>query len=165
MQTNGFLFCPDMKRLKVKAMRESRRRPIKDNLYDLGGYQKTDFKLLGSGCTTCGEKHFPQRSICPNCSTRHLNKIFLSSYGTILTYTIVRQTSPLWKGPVPYIIAVVRLDDGVEITSHLIECNLEKVTIGLRVRVVPGKLRETDDGEEIIVHMFEIMEGGRLCAK
>jgi len=94
-----------------------------------------------------------------------LNKVYLSSSGTILTYTIVRQTSPLWKGPVPYIIAAVRLDDGVEITSHLIECNPEKVAIGARVRVVPGKLRETDEGEEIIAHMFKIMEGDRLCAK
>ncbi|RJQ75217.1 MAG: Zn-ribbon domain-containing OB-fold protein [Desulfobacteraceae bacterium] len=138
-------------------MNEKRSLPVKENLFEFGRDGTGDIKLLGSRCIACGEKHFPQKSICPNCSGRRLNKIYLSESGAIVTYTVVRQASPLWRGRVPYVIAVVKLDDGTEISSHLVGCNPETIRIGARVRVVAGKLRENDDGDDIIAHMFEII--------
>lgn len=114
-----------------------------------------DLKLLGSFCTSCGEKHFPKKSICPCCSSRELEQVILSDQGTIETYTVVRQAPPNWMGTVPYIIVAVVLDDGVRVTSHLIECDPQVVKIGARVKVVAAKLRDGDDGKQIMVHMFK----------
>lgn len=138
-------------------MDQKERKAVKENLYQFSHPDMSDLKLLGSECLNCREKYFQIKPICPNCSMRNLKKILLSDTGRIETYTIVRQTNTGWRGPVPYIIAVVKLDDGVEVTSHLIECEQEDIKIGARVVVVAGKLRERKDGTEVIAHMFKLI--------
>lgn len=136
-------------------MQDQQTIPVQQGLYDFISADMSDLKLLGSACQDCGEKHFPPKAICPHCSSRQLEKVFLSATGTIDTFTVVRQASPLWRGPVPYIIVIVMLDDGVKVTSHLIECDPEKVIIGGRVEVTAGKLRDDEDGRAVTAHMFK----------
>ncbi len=136
-------------------MEAAKKIPVKQDLYSFEREDMRDLKLLGSFCTSCGEKHFPQKSICPHCSSQELEQFFLSDQGAIETYTVVRQTPPNWQGSVPYIIVAVRLDDGVGVTSHLVECDPQEVKIGARVKVVAAKLRDGEDGSEIMVHMFK----------
>jgi uncharacterized OB-fold protein len=51
-----------------------------------------------------------------------------------VTYTVVwRPQTPAFE--VPYVIAIVRLDEGVEMLTNLIDVEPEQVTIGARVRV------------------------------
>lgn len=132
--------------------------PVKPDLYVFEQEDMSDLRLLGSRCTGCGERHFPQKAICPACSSRKLERVFLSERGTIETYTVVRQAPPNWQGPVPYVIAAVRLDDGATVTSHLVDCEPEALRIGARVKVVAAKLREADDGSRIMAHMFQMTE-------
>ncbi len=131
---------------------------MKEEFYEFPGGDTDDLRLVGSQCLDCGERHFPEKLCCPNCSSRQLDKVILSETGVIDTYTVVRQTAPTWKGPVPYIIVAVMLDDGVKVTSHLIDCDPEQVKIGSRVKTVAGKLREDEEGNEIIAHMFKIID-------
>ena len=51
--------------------------------------------------------------------------------GGIYTFSISRRV-----GPVVYAIAYVRLDDGVTMMSNIVDCDLDEVRIGQRVRVV-----------------------------
>lgn len=51
-----------------------------------------------------------------------------------MTFTVVwRPQTPAFE--VPYMIAVVRLDEGVEMLTNLIDVEPEQVSIGARVRV------------------------------
>ena len=38
--------------------------------------------------------------------------------------------------PVPYAIAYVRLDDGVTMMTNIVDCDLDAIRIGARVKVV-----------------------------
>ena len=39
-------------------------------------------------------------------------------------------------GPVPYVIAYVRLDDGVTLLTNVVDCDFEALRIGDRVKLV-----------------------------
>lgn len=132
--------------------------PVKPGLFEFVSDDRKSIQLVGSRCANCGEKHFPKMSICPKCTARELETVPLIGTGVIRTFTVVRQTAPTWKGPVPYIIVIVKLDDGVEITTHLTGCDPEKVKIGSRVRAVAGKLRDDEEGRDVIAHMFEMID-------
>lgn len=61
--------------------------------------------------------------------------------GSIVTYTVVwRPQTPAFE--VPYVIAVVRLDESVEMLTNLIDVRPEEVSIGARVRVAFADMAE-----------------------
>jgi len=54
--------------------------------------------------------------------------------GTVITYTIVhRPPTPAFE--VPYVIAIVRLDEGYEMMTNIVDCSPEWVRIGERVQL------------------------------
>ena len=62
----------------------------------------------------------------------------------IESFTIVRQAiSPARAGDVPYVIALVRLDEGPAMMTNIVDCDPAQVTIGLPVLV--GFERLSDD--------------------
>jgi len=137
---------------------EKKRIPIRPGLFEYIDPDNQYIKLIGCQCIQCGEKHFPTKNICPACSSTQLKVTDLSQTGVIKTYTVIRQPAPGWAGSVPYIIGVVLLDDGVEVGTHLTGIDPDLVRVGVRVRSVAGRLFEDPDGNEIIAHMYRIIE-------
>ncbi len=63
--------------------------------------------------------------------------------GTLYTYTVARRpTHPGFADRVPYVIAVVELDEGPRMTTNLIDCSPEELSIGMRVEVAFGDLQD-----------------------
>jgi len=57
--------------------------------------------------------------------------------GTIHTFSTVRQNrSPGFVEDVPYVLAVVTLEEGPRMTTNIVQCAPEDVRIGLPVEVV-----------------------------
>lgn len=54
--------------------------------------------------------------------------------GTVETFTVVHR-SFYPAIPAPYVLAVVRLDEGVLLTTHIVDTPIEQVRIGLPVEV------------------------------
>jgi uncharacterized OB-fold protein len=60
-----------------------------------------------------------------------------SGLGVVHTYTVYRHAfDPAWADRIPYVVAVVRLDEGPFFHTDLVGCPPEAVSIGMRVRVV-----------------------------
>ena len=60
-----------------------------------------------------------------------------SGKGSVHTYTIVRQSSdPHFHERVPYVVALIDLDEGVRMLSNVIDCDPQSITIGMRVRCI-----------------------------
>ena len=54
--------------------------------------------------------------------------------GTLYSYTVVwRPQTPAFT--VPYIAAIVRMDDGYDMLSNVIECSPEEVKIGMALEL------------------------------
>ncbi|HZT87180.1 MAG TPA: Zn-ribbon domain-containing OB-fold protein [Stellaceae bacterium] len=87
-------------------------------------------KLLIKKCTACGEPHFYPRALCPFCFSDKTEWQQASGRGTIYTYSVMRRT------PVPYAIAYVTLDEGPTMMTNIVDCDLDAIRIGQKVKLV-----------------------------
>jgi len=87
-------------------------------------------RLVIKRCAACGESHYYPRSICPFCGSDRTEWRDVSGRGTIYTYSVMR------RAPVPYAIAYVTLDEGVTMMTNIVDCDLNAIRIGQKVRVV-----------------------------
>ena len=88
-------------------------------------------KLLLKYCTGCGAFHHYPRAICPHCFSGKTEWRDAKGTGTVYTYSVLRRGVP-----VPYCIAYVTLEEGVSMLTNIVDCDLDAVTIGMKVRVV-----------------------------
>ncbi len=116
---------------------------------------KSIYNLHGNHCTTCGTYYFPPRPVCPKCRRKgHLEDHKFKGLGKIHTFAIVRQAQDEFKRQVPYIVAQVELDEGARLTAQIVNCDIDKVHIGMRVRACFRKITEYGH-EGIIVYGYK----------
>jgi uncharacterized protein len=87
-------------------------------------------KLLIRRCLACNERHFFPRTICPFCFSDNTEWEEVSGRGQIYSCSVQRRVEP------PYCIAYVTLEDGPTVLSNIVDCDLDRVRIGDKVRVV-----------------------------
>ena len=86
-------------------------------------------------CNDCSAWVFYPRSRCSNCLSDALEWHEVSGAGTLYTFTIARQpTSPHFANEVPQRLAVVELDEGVHLTTTLVNVVDGDIRIGMRVK-------------------------------
>jgi uncharacterized OB-fold protein len=94
-------------------------------------------QLLLQRCTQCEEFQFYPRGLCSKCISEDLEWEQASGKGQILTFTIVRRAvSAAYDADVPYVVALIRLDEGPTIMSNIVECDPEALQIGDPVQVL-----------------------------
>ena len=112
--------------------------------------QESRYNLLGSHCKTCGKYFYPVRNLCPECRREgKMEPHKFKGEGTIVTYTITHSTSDEFNDLVPYVLAIVELDEGPKLTTQIVD-EPSKVDIGKRVHAVFRKLGS--DGESGIIY-------------
>lgn len=79
-----------------------------------------NLNLIGSVCTTCGQKVFPARKRCPRCFGEALERFDFGRVGRLVAFTIVRQAPPGYFGDVPYVLGTVEIEDGIHVLTHLV---------------------------------------------
>lgn len=96
-------------------------------------------KLVIQRCKDCGDAQFYPRVFCTVCSSRAVDWIQSSGKGTLFTFAIVHQPPhPGFADDVPYITAIVELEEGVKMPSQVIgiDPDPEKLSIGMALEVV-----------------------------
>jgi uncharacterized OB-fold protein len=86
--------------------------------------------LLVKTCGECGETHYYPRALCPFCFSDRTEWKTAAGIGTIYTYSIMR------RAPVPYCIAYVTLAEGPTMMTNIVDCDLDAIRIGQRVKLV-----------------------------
>jgi uncharacterized OB-fold protein len=106
---------------------------------------KNLYNLIGTQCKKCGEYHYPPRTICPKCRRSSLIVPYkFKGLGEVLTYTIVHSAAKDYAKHTPYILAIIRLDEGPSLTSQVI-CDHADIHIGMRVKSTFRKLGEESE--------------------
>jgi uncharacterized OB-fold protein len=100
------------------------------------------YNFIGNRCKKCEWINFPPRSICKKCHEHEFERVDLKGRGKILTYTIIRSAPKQFENMVPYVVAIIRLDEGPRITSQIVDCEPEEAGIGKRVKVCFRKIAE-----------------------
>ena len=99
------------------------------------------YRLLGSACTRCSQKFFPQRTICPDCRRKgKIEEIRFSGEGEIYSYTVIHVASRGFEFLKPYVMAIVRLVEGPLVTTQVVDCNPDDVEIGRKVYLTFRKI-------------------------
>lgn len=88
-------------------------------------------------CRSCAAWVFYPRPRCPTCLSDALDWHTVSGRGTVYTFTIARQaTHPAFAGEVPQLLAIVELDEGVRMTTTIVDVAPDDLRIGLPVSPV-----------------------------
>jgi uncharacterized OB-fold protein len=92
--------------------------------------------VIGLGrCAECEHIFLPPQMSCPRCWSSDVSIQASEGSGTVEAVSVVhRHGASAFKARLPYAIVIVGLDEGVAMTSSVIDINPEQVSIGMRVR-------------------------------
>ena len=99
-------------------------------------------------CDRCGAMHFPPRKVC-DCGSRELTPRTMADTGRIVTYTVIRTAPPGFVNLVPYIVAVLEMDDGARLMAQVADATPDEIEMGTRVRLEFRKI--TQQGQSGLV--------------
>jgi uncharacterized OB-fold protein len=86
-------------------------------------------------CPRCERFFFYPRPFCPRCWWREVEWRPVSGHGEVASYTVVRRQPPGVEDVVPYVVAVIELDEGVQLMSHVVDYPDDPTTIPLGLPV------------------------------
>ncbi|MBI3246345.1 MAG: OB-fold domain-containing protein [Deltaproteobacteria bacterium] len=89
---------------------------------------------------TCGS-YYARLQACLRCGAdaRALTWVPASGRGTVRTFIVFdKPYHPYFKERLPYIVAVIALEEGPELTTNIIDTDVTNVEIGMPVRIVIG---------------------------
>lgn len=94
-------------------------------------------KLLIQHCKDCDAIIFYPRKQCPECWSRNLDWKEASGKAVVYTYSVMLDmVEPKFWEDLPYILAMVDLEEGIRMTTRIVDCKPENVKIGMEVEVV-----------------------------
>ncbi|MFN2545727.1 MAG: Zn-ribbon domain-containing OB-fold protein [Actinomycetota bacterium] len=105
-------------------------------------------RLLIKRCRTCAEAFFYPRTYCPRCWSQDTEWQNSSGRGRVYTFTVVHQNDlPPFNQRVPYVVAIVELDEGVRLTSNIEGVDPDEVACDMPVQVA---FREEHRDDEVV---------------
>ena len=87
-------------------------------------------RFLIKVCRACGKPHWYPRTICPFCHSSDTEWRQSKGEGAIYTFSVMRHNTA-----VPYAIGYVTLDEGVSLLTNFVDCDLDALRIGQRVKL------------------------------
>ena len=87
-------------------------------------------RFLIKRCRACGEPHWYPRTLCPFCFSADTAWEESPGAGAIYTFSVMRRNTPI-----PYAIGYVTLDEGISLLTNFVDCDLDALNIGQRVKL------------------------------
>lgn len=93
-------------------------------------------RLLLQKCGNCGKvRHYP-RPMCDACYSMEVDWVEAAGRGTVHSWTVAHHAfNPGFKGELPYVVALVDLDEGVRISAQMRDVKPDAMKIGMPVRI------------------------------
>ncbi|MGH2809009.1 MAG: Zn-ribbon domain-containing OB-fold protein [Actinomycetota bacterium] len=95
-----------------------------------------DHEFVIQHCTSCNRAiHYP-RDICPHCHSLELEFRPASGNGEVYAFSVMhRPGNPSMQDRVPYVVALIDLDEGARMMSNVVGCEPAEVRVGMPVQV------------------------------
>ncbi|TMA99719.1 MAG: OB-fold domain-containing protein, partial [Deltaproteobacteria bacterium] len=75
--------------------------------------------------------------VCPACLSSATEWVRASGRGTVYSFTVTYQNQAAgFREELPYVLAIVELDEGVRMMTNVVGCAPDAVRIGMPVQVV-----------------------------
>jgi uncharacterized OB-fold protein len=113
-----------------------------------------DGKLVFLRCQKCGYYIHPPTPICPKDGSKDVSPEPVSGRATLASFTVNYQAW-LPSPELPYVIGLVEIaeQEGLRLTTNLVNCAPESVRIGMDVQVVFA--HRTDPSGDVWIPYFE----------
>ena len=109
-----------------------------------------DGRLVVQHCLVCGAHQLYARDRCRVCRGR-VEWVDASGRGTVYSFTVIRQNySRPFRDWIPYVVALVDLEEGPRVMTNVVGCSPDDVRIGMPVRA-----RFENVSEEAGIALFE----------
>ena len=109
-------------------------------------------RFLVKRCRACQRAHFYPRPFCPHCWSDDVVWEEASGRATVYTWSVVhRNDLPPFHERLPYVVAVVELEEGPKAMTNLVDVDPAAIQAGMPVEVV---FRALDDDQELQVPVF-----------
>ena len=96
-----------------------------------------EHKFLLRHCNACGRDHYYPRPFCPTCWSDDLSWKEASGRGKLYTYSVVHVNDlPPFPERVPYVAAIVELDEGPRMMTNVVDCEFDALEIGMALDAV-----------------------------
>jgi uncharacterized OB-fold protein len=93
-------------------------------------------RLLIKRCADCGRAHFYPRIFCPYCWSERVDWEQASGRATLYTWSVVHTNDlPPFNEKVPYVAAIVDLEEGPRMMTHIVDCPFEALKAGMPLHV------------------------------
>ena len=117
----------------------------------------TEGVFLGTKCNECGLCVLGDSVFCVRCTSGDLAAVDLSSDGTLYSYTIIHAPPAGWKGLVPYVLGSVKLPEGPQVLSEVIDLDPEMIEIDMPMTMALRAGEADDEGREITLYKWQAM--------
>ncbi len=113
-------------------------KPIPSLDFDSGPFWEAcrQHRLLLQYCEDCRRPRFPPSGMCPHCRSTQSTWSAATGRGRLYSWIVIRHPIPrdVYAGDVPYVVALVDLEEGVRIPTNL-DCAPEGLTAGMPLEV------------------------------
>ena len=102
-----------------------------------------DRRLLVNHCASCKRNTLYVRPFCPHCWSEDVALVPASGRSRLYTWSVVHQNAAPFDQRVPYIVAMVDLEEGPRLMTAIVDCPAELLCAGMELILA---FREDDDG-------------------
>lgn len=94
-----------------------------------------DGRLLLRHCRSCDAVHYYPRPFCPTCWSDDVDWVEAGGGGALYTWsTVFSNDLPPFGDQVPYVAAIVELDEGPRMMTRLVDCDDTTIEVGMRLQ-------------------------------
>jgi hypothetical protein len=112
-----------------------------------------EHRLALPKCEDCQKFWFPPSRTCPHCLSANFSFQNVSGKGKIFSFvTFHRVYRPAFTNDVPYVVALIELDEGPRLLSNIMGVTHDQVKCEMRVEVVFD-----DYDEDISIPKFKLV--------
>ena len=99
--------------------------------------QCKNHRLTFQKCDGCGHVRWPPALICPRCHSLSHERIESAGQGTVFTFVVYhRAFHPAFQEYLPYVVAIVKLEEGPQFISNIVGCEPDQVACDMPVELV-----------------------------
>jgi len=96
-----------------------------------------EHRLLIPRCHSCQKFWFPPSRLCPHCLSDDTGWEAVSGRGKIYSFVVFHRVyHPGFAGEVPYVVAIVELDEGPRMLTNVVGVPIDQVRCNMPVEVV-----------------------------
>jgi uncharacterized OB-fold protein len=91
-------------------------------------------ELVRQVCDRCGQSFFTPRLACPRCLSEAWTWTQSSGRGELYSFTVCHR-APQPGFDIPYVLAIIDLEEGWSMLSNVVDCDAADLQLGAQVEV------------------------------